>query len=98
MTLAVSLLSLAAGLLLLVGAASLLLFPDVLCRSHGLTAAATLGLALLLAAAAVHLKTDVLRAGFAVLLQFLTIPVAGHLIALLAYRRDVRRWKKGPVR
>jgi multisubunit Na+/H+ antiporter MnhG subunit len=31
-------------------------------------------------------------------LQFLTIPVAGHLIALLAYRRDVRRWKKGPVR
>ncbi len=86
-------LNLLGALLLGLAAFGIARLPDVLCRAHALTKAATLGLACLLGAMAFALGT--VEAGFkatlALALQFLTIPLSGHLIARLAYRRDIRR-------
>lgn len=73
--------------------------PDLLCRSHAMGKAMTMGILLILLAVAIQLGLD--RAGLKVVLagifQFLTIPVASHLLCLLAYRKDLPRWKKRPI-
>ncbi len=81
--------------LICVASVGLIRLPDILCRSHAMGKAMTLGITLVLMAVGVQLGVD--RAGFkvalAVLFQFLTIPVAGHLLCLLAYRKNLPRWR-----
>jgi len=76
----------------------LLRLPDLLTRAHALTKAMTLGISLLLFAFGMHHGTA--SAGFKALLTifflFLTIPVAGHLVGLVAYRQNLPRWKQKP--
>ncbi len=63
-------------------------FPDVFARMHAATKPATLGLVLVLAAAAVRVDDpgDVAKLLLVVALQFLTAPVAAHMIGRAAYR------------
>ncbi len=90
-----SLLLLSGTAFMLIAAIGMVRLPDVFCRAHALTKAITIGLSLLLLALWCH-RGDQLT-GFKVLLaiafQFLTVPVAGHLFGLLAYQKNVPRWK-----
>jgi multicomponent Na+:H+ antiporter subunit G len=89
------LLLLGAGFIL-IAAVGLLRMPDVLCRSHAVAKASTLGifsmllgLWLELGGAAVGLKIVL-----AILFQLATIPVASHLVSLLALQKNLPRWRE----
>jgi multicomponent Na+:H+ antiporter subunit G len=94
--------NLAAQLLIGLGVALILLagigvmrFPDVLTRANAATKATGLGLAAVLAGVALQIATP--RAfvvlGFAVLVQFATAPVSGHVIGRAAYRSGAPLWE-----
>ncbi len=92
--------SLLLGLLLLFcGNLGIIRFPDVFCRAHALTKAMTLGIIFLLVATILYLGWD--RTGIKVLViiafQFTTIPLSGHILGLIAYEKNLPRWKHGPV-
>lgn len=82
---------------LVLAAIGLVRMPDVFCRGHALGLASTLGIGLLLVA----LWLEVRGAGaafkviLALLLQATSIPVASHLVGVLAAREkwEVRRRK-----
>jgi multicomponent Na+:H+ antiporter subunit G len=84
--------------LIVVAAIGVVRLPDVLCRSHAVAKAVTLGILLLLLAVWVELGTA--AAGFKVILamvfQFATVPVGSHLVAKLAYEKNVARWRERP--
>ncbi len=63
-------------------------FPDVFARMHAATKPATLGLVLVLAAAAIKLDDpgDTAKLALVIALQFLTAPVAAHMVGRAAYR------------
>ncbi len=63
-------------------------FPDVFARMHAATKPATLGLLLIATAAAIHLREPGATAllFLVVVLQFITAPVAAHMIGRAAYR------------
>lgn len=81
---------------ILVAAIGLVRLPDVLCRSHAVAKAATLGIFSLLLGLWLAMGSE--AAGFKVLLAILfqvaTIPVASHLVGLLALRKNLPRWKE----
>jgi multicomponent Na+:H+ antiporter subunit G len=85
------------SLLILVSAIGVIRLPDVLCRAHAVAKALTLGIFLMLMGLWVWL--DEARTGMKIILavffQMVTIPVASHLIGLLAYHKRVPRWR-GP--
>ena len=63
-------------------------FPDVFARMHAATKPATLGLALVLAGAALRADEvgDAAKLLLVLALQFITAPVAAHLVGRAAYR------------
>lgn len=63
-------------------------FPDVFARMHAATKPATLGLLLVVSAAAIRLEDpgDIAKLALVVVLQFLTAPVAAHMVGRAAYR------------
>jgi multicomponent Na+:H+ antiporter subunit G len=84
---------LAAGLVL-AGAAFVLLaalglwrFDDLYSRIHAATKAITLGVLLVVAAAALRMETtaDVLKLALVALLQLISAPVAGHMLGRAAH-------------
>lgn len=90
---ALEILAVALGtLFMLVASLGVLRLPDFYARIHAPTKAATLGLALLLAAFALHLPepSSVTKALLALLFIAATAPVGAHLLARAAYRRGVR--------
>lgn len=72
--------------------------PDAYCRNHALGKGLTLGISLLLIGYGLHMGT--MEAGIKVLIalafQFFTIPLAGHLLSLIAFRNRLTRWKERP--
>lgn len=80
--------------LILLAAVGVLRFPDVLTRANAASKATGLGLAVLLLGVAVEVGTPrgwtVL--GLAVVLQLVTTPVAGHVLARAAYRSGAPLW------
>ena len=83
-----------AAALLLIGVALSVLagvglhrFPDVFARMHAATKPATLGLALVLTAAALRVsdRRDVAKLVLIVALQFITAPIGAHLVGRAAY-------------
>lgn len=86
---------LAGVLLILVAAIGLVRLPDTYCRSHALAKAMPLGLNMILIAAWIYLGTG--EVGFksflAILFQALSIPLSGHLIAKLAFEKELPRFK-----
>lgn len=75
------------GAFCLIAAIGLLRFDDVFMRLHASTKAGTLGVGLIMVAAAINFQaTDaVARALGALFFLLLTAPVAGHMIARAAY-------------
>lgn len=63
-------------------------FPDVFARMHAATKPATLGLVLVLAAAALRVADpgDVAKLALVAALQFVTAPVGAHMVGRAAYR------------
>lgn len=81
-------------LLILLAGIGVLRFPDVLTRANAATKATGLGLAAVLAGAAIQIGTPraYLTLGAAVLVQFATAPVSGHVIGRAAYRSGAPLW------
>lgn len=82
-------------LLVLLAAIGLLRFPDVFTRSSASTKAAGLGIALIFAGTACTVGTAeaAVKMSLAIVLQFLTAPVSGHVIARAAYRAGTPLWE-----
>jgi len=78
-------------LLTLVAALGLVRLPDFFARGHAATKGATLGLALTLSGAAIQMsdRGDVAKLALAVIVQFLTAPVASHLLGRAAHRTGI---------
>lgn len=86
------------GLLFLVGGAFFLFvaavgvirFPDIYTRAHAVSKATTLGLSLgLLSLPFLLPEISLTMVLIAIVFQFSTLPVAGHLFCLAAYRRGI---------
>jgi len=84
---------------ILIASIGLVRLPDLLCRSHAMGKAMTLGITMVLLAVGLHLELEDagLKVFLAILFQFLTIPVASHLLSLLAYRKNIPRWHHRPM-
>ncbi len=91
-----------AALLLLNGAAFVLLaaigllrLPDVLCRSHAVAKASTLGIFSMLLGLWVALGVEAagLKVPLAIAFQITTIPAASHLVSLLAREKNLPMWR-----
>jgi multicomponent Na+:H+ antiporter subunit G len=74
---------------ILLAAVGILRLPDALCRGHALGKGMTAGLILVLIGLWFHLGIEVagIKVPLAVVFQFLTIPIASHLLVRQAYRR-----------
>lgn len=73
----------------------LLRFPDILTRANATTKAAGLGVACVLLGVAFVFNTPEAwwKLSVAILLQFATAPVAGHVIGRAAYRSGAPLWE-----
>lgn len=89
----VSTLLLAGALVILISMIGLLRLPDALCRAHALGKGMTLGISLLLLSLWLRLGTELagLKVVAAIFFQFLTIPVASHLLARVVFERNYPR-------
>jgi multicomponent Na+:H+ antiporter subunit G len=87
-----SILILAGVALVILAGVAVLRLPDVLARANAATKAAGLGLASILAGTAIAIGTGeaYLKLGLAIVLQFVTAPVAGHVLGRAAYRATPR--------
>lgn len=76
---------------ILISAIGILRLPDVFCRAHALGKGMTLGITLILLGLWLHLGLEDagIKVPLAILFQFATIPVAGHLLSLLAYKKKI---------
>jgi multicomponent Na+:H+ antiporter subunit G len=74
-----------------IGSLGVLRFPDTLMRAHALSKALTLGITLMLIGTWVTLYEEIegMKIFLAILFLFLTIPVAGHLLGFMAYRKEI---------
>ena len=81
--------------LTLLAAIGVLRFQDVLMRSSAATKAAGLGVACVLAGTALLFGTleAAVKLSLALVLQFLTAPVGGHVIGRAAYRSGAPLWE-----
>lgn len=81
---------------ILVAAIGAVRLPDVLCRSHAVAKASTLGIFSLALGLWAHLGAE--SVGLKILLtiffQVVTIPVASHLISLLAWQGEQDRRRR----
>ena len=94
-----SLLVLGGALFTITAAIGAVRLPDVLCRLHAVAKALTLGMFLLLLGIWVYLYEAGSGAKIllAIVFQTLTIPVASHLVALLAFQKQIPRWRARPM-
>ncbi|HKJ89595.1 MAG TPA: monovalent cation/H(+) antiporter subunit G [Oceanipulchritudo sp.] len=76
--------------IILLSAVGILRLPDAICRGHALGKGMTLGLILVLVGLWIYLglETAGIKLPLAVLFQFLTIPIASHLLVRLAYQQS----------
>ncbi len=86
-------LTLLGAIVVLMAMIGMVRFPDVFCRAHALGKGMTFGLFLLLAGLWIDLGREAvgLKIVAAIFFQFLTLPVASHLLARLAYRKRLFR-------
>jgi multicomponent Na+:H+ antiporter subunit G len=81
------------AIVVLVAMIGLVRLPDVFCRSHALGKGLTLGLMLLLCGLWLDPHTEVsgLKVVAAIFFQFVTLPVASHLLSRLSYEKNLPR-------
>ncbi|MBW7895608.1 MAG: monovalent cation/H(+) antiporter subunit G [Opitutaceae bacterium] len=84
------------ALIVLISMIGLVRFPDVFCRSHALGKGLTLGLMVLLFGLWLDPESGVsgLKVVAAIFFQFVTLPVASHLLARLSYEKNLPRHHK----
>ncbi len=87
------------ALIILLTTFGMLRFPDIFCRLHALAKSMPLGINLILIATWIHLGHDMVgfKTFLAIVFQAVSIPVAGHLMALIAFKKNLPRWKHRPV-
>ena len=87
--------SLLGAIFILLAAIGLIRMPDAYLRISVTTKAATLGIGLLLLAAAIHFQdfSITTRVMAIILFILLTAPVSGHLIGRTSYFSGVKLWK-----
>jgi len=70
-------------------------FPDLFCRAHSLTKSMTLGIVLNLSGMWVYLIDHGigLKLLIAIVFQFLTIPIASHIIDLVSLEKNIYQFK-----
>ena len=83
------------ALLMLLAGVGVLRFPDALTRASAATKATGLGVATILVGVAVAIGTPSAAAKItvAIVLQFATAPLAGHVIGRAAYRSGAALWE-----
>lgn len=81
------------ALLVLVAMIGTVRFPDVFCRAHALGKGLTLGLMTMLFGFWLDPDSHVsgLKIIAAIFFQFVTLPVASHLLTRLSYQKDLAR-------
>lgn len=81
------------AVLVLVAMIGVTRFPDVFCRAHALGKGLTLGLMTMLFGLWLDPDTQVsgLKIIAAIFFQFVTLPVASHLLARLSYEKNLPR-------
>lgn len=86
----------AGTLLVLVSAWGLLRMPDIYMRLQAATKASSLGAGLVLAGAAISFGTidAATRALATVAFILLTMPLAAHLVARTAHRKETKKWER----
>lgn len=86
-------LMLAGAVIVLIAMIGVVRFPDVFCRAHALGKGLTLGLLVVLVGLWMDPDTQVsgLKIIATIFFQFLTLPVAGHLLARLSYEKNLPR-------
>lgn len=96
---AISVFILSGSTFILISAIGILRLPDLFCRSHALGKGMTLGITLVLFGLWIHLGLEDagVKVPLAVVFQFITIPVATHLLAQLAFRKQLPRFKSEEV-
>lgn len=84
---------LAGSILVLIALVGLLRFPDLYCRAHALGKGLTFGSMVLMFGLWLDPEANVsgLKIVAAIFFQFVTLPVAGHLLARIAYERNLAR-------
>ncbi len=70
-------------------------FPDVFCRAHALGKGLTFGLMVLLIGLWLdpHSEVSGLKIVAAIFFQFVTLPVASHLLSRLSYEKNLPRYR-----
>ncbi len=88
MTVAGEVLMVLGSVLILLAGAGVVRFPDVFTRANAATKAAGLGVACVLLGAGLAIGTweAGIKLGLAAVLQFVTAPIAGHVMGRAAYR------------
>lgn len=83
------------ALLIALAAVGVLRLPDVYTRMHAATKAASLGLAFILVGAAILLDDGIATSKLilAIVFQFMTAPVAAHVIGRAAYKGEIELWE-----
>lgn len=89
------LLLLTGSFLILLAAIGLIRLPDIYCRSHAIGKAMTLGICSLMLALLFQLGLELtgIKVFLIICFQFLTIPVASHLLCLVARRSGIEPWR-----
>lgn len=82
-------------LFILIANLGILIMPDVLCRSHALSKAVTLGILLMLMGLWTYLGSEAvgLKILLAILFQFITIPLSSHLFVFYTSRHLAKNKK-----
>ena len=88
-----SVLLLAGSILIFLAAIGIVRFADALCRGHALAKASTFGTCLVLFGLWIAMNDEISRLKILLVIAFslLTIPLTGHLIALLFYRHQSKK-------
>jgi multicomponent Na+:H+ antiporter subunit G len=88
-----AILMLLGALLVLVAMIGTVRFPDLFCRAHALGKGLTLGLMVLLGGLWLDPETEVsgLKILAAIFFQFVTLPVASHLLTRLSFDKNLLR-------
>ena len=83
------------SLFMLLGVIGILRMPDLFMRLSATTKAATLGIALILSAAAIYFGTIEVTSKIiaTIIFVFLTAPISAHMIGRAAYFNRAQLWK-----
>jgi len=80
------------SIFIFIGALGTLLMPDTLSRAHALSKALTLGISLMLIGLLLERSTYAAstKIVLAILFQFVTIPLSGHIFAFFSYKKKLK--------